>query len=111
MKQPADVHRDLHDRGGSRRARRPTCSPGSAGANCKQEGFHLGRRQDQGDDDLRRPPAAAGKSRMEMDGTYSADESMDMNMKMTTEAAGMSMTIEMRMTGRRVGDCPAGKAG
>ena len=82
---------------------------GSAGANCKQEGFTWSGGKIKGTTTCE-PTGGAGKTRMEMDGTYSA-QSMDMNMKMTTEAAGTPMTVETRMTGRRIGDCPAGKAG
>jgi hypothetical protein len=82
---------------------------GSAGSNCKQEGFTWAGGRMKGTTTC---TAAGGKGKvtMAMDGQYSA-QSMDINMKMTTEAAGTPMTVESRMTGRRVGDCPAGKAG
>jgi len=82
---------------------------GSAGANCKQEGFTWSGGRIKGKTTCE-PAGGAGKTVMEMDGQYSA-QSMDMNMKMSTEAAGTPMTVETRMTGKRVGDCPAGKAG
>ena len=82
---------------------------GNAGANCKQEGFSWSGGRIKGKTTCAGTDGT-GKVSMTMDGTYSA-QSMDMNMKMTTEAAGTPMTVETRMTGKRVGECPAGKAG
>jgi hypothetical protein len=48
------------------------------------------------------------KSTAVLDGSYTP-QSMTLSMKNTTEAAGNKMVMDMRMSGRRVGDCPAGK--
>jgi hypothetical protein len=82
---------------------------GNVGANCKQEGFSWAGGRIKGTTTCT-GSNGAGKVSMTMDGTYSA-QAMDMNMKMTTEAAGTPMTVETRMTGKRVGDCAAPKAG
>lgn len=82
---------------------------GSSGANCKQEGFVWAGGRMKGTTTCS-GTGGTGKVSMMMDGQYSA-QSMDVNMKMTTEAAGTPMTVETRMTGKRLGDCPAGKAG
>jgi hypothetical protein len=54
-------------------------------------------------------PGGEGKVTMTMDGQYGG-QSIDMTMKTKTEAQGASMDMDMRITGRRVGECPAGKA-
>lgn len=48
----------------------------------------------------------AGRTEMEMDGKYSA-QSIDMTMKSKTDLAGKAMTMEMRVQGRRIGECSA----
>ena len=49
---------------------------------------------------------AAGKAVVVMDGQYSAT-SMDMTLKSETDVAGRKMATEMRISGRRVGECSA----
>jgi uncharacterized protein DUF3617 len=88
---------------------KPDMFAGSGGVNCKQEGFSWTGGRIKGTTTCQ-GAGGTGKTVMAMDGQYGA-QSMDMNMKMTTDAAGTPMTVETRMTGRRVGDCPAGKAG
>ncbi len=51
-----------------------------------------------------------GAVTLEMDGRYDA-ESYDISQKMTMAMQGMSMKIDARVTGRRIGDCPAGAQG
>ena len=51
-----------------------------------------------------------GSVSLEMDGQYGGD-SYDVSQKMTTTGQGMSMKIETHVTGRRIGDCPAGAQG
>lgn len=82
---------------------------GANGANCKQEGFVWSGGRIQGTTTCT-GEKGVGKMSMTMAGQYSPT-SMDVTMKMITEAAGTPMTIETRMTGRRIGECPAGKAG
>ena len=73
---------------------------------CKQEGFAFrdGRIQGKlvctGGD-------TPGTATLEMNGTYSA-RALDLTQKMTTAGEGPSMVMETRLTGRRVGECPAG---
>ena len=43
---------------------------------------------------------------MTMDGRYGA-QSMDITMKSQTDLMGKPMTMEMRVSGRRVGECTA----
>ena len=54
-------------------------------------------------------PGGAGKVTMTMDGQYGG-ESIEMTMNTKTEAQGASMDMDMKITGRRVGECPAGKS-
>ena len=76
---------------------------------CKQEGFAFrnGRIQGKlvctGSD-------TPGSATLELNGTYSA-RTLDMTQKMTTGGEGMNMVMETRVTGRRVGECPAGAEG
>lgn len=53
---------------------------------------------------------APGKMTMAMDGRYQR-QSYELTTRITTEAEGMSMTMESRASGRRLGDCPLQKAG
>jgi hypothetical protein len=79
---------------------------GKTDPNCKQEGFSSeggkvsGTMTCSGGD-------TPGKTVMKMDGEFSPTE-FDIEMEMTTEAQGSQMTMEMRSSGRRIGDCPAG---
>ena len=54
-------------------------------------------------------PGGAGKVTMTMDGQYGA-ENIDMTMNTKSEGQGMAMDMDMKITGRRVGECAAGKA-
>ncbi len=48
----------------------------------------------------------SGETTMTMTGTYGA-QNMDMTMKSQTDLMGKPMTMEMRVSGRRVGECTA----
>jgi hypothetical protein len=48
----------------------------------------------------------SGRTVITMDGRYSP-QSIDMTMKSETEMTGKAMTMEMRISGRRVGECTA----
>lgn len=50
-----------------------------------------------------------GTMTMELDGTYSST-AWDHRSKMKMTGAGMDMEMELRNTGRRIGECPAGGA-
>ena len=76
--------------------------------NCKQEGFAFrggrvsGKLTCTGGN-------MPGTAVLEMDGTYGA-RNYDVTQKMSTDAQGMKMVWESRITGRRIGECPAGQA-
>lgn len=81
--------------------------------NCKTEGFSWsgGRIQGKTVCEGQGGAGGAGKTQMTMDGRYTP-QSIDMTMKSETDMAGKAMTMEMRLTGRRVGECTAAtKAG
>ena len=73
--------------------------------NCKSEGFRWAGGRIQGKT-ICTSPGGPGKTVMEMDGRYSA-QSIDMTMKSETDLGGKAMKMEMRMSGRRVGECTA----
>ncbi|HEX8625729.1 MAG TPA: DUF3617 domain-containing protein [Allosphingosinicella sp.] len=74
--------------------------------NCKSEGFSWSGGRIQGKTICEGQQGGAGKTQMTMDGRYSA-QSIDMTMKSETDMMGKAMTMEMRLTGRRVGECTA----
>lgn len=49
-----------------------------------------------------------GKATVTMSGTYSST-AYDMDQKMAIDAGGMKMNVETHISGRRVGECPAGQ--
>jgi hypothetical protein len=79
---------------------------GQAGGDCKAEGFSWAGGKIAGKTTC--TPPGGGKTVMTMDGEY-GPTSMTMNMKTATEAQGINMTMDARVTGKRIGDCPAGK--
>jgi hypothetical protein len=82
---------------------------GSNPANCKSEGFSWAGGKIQGKT-VCTGTGGAGKTEMTMAGTYSG-QSIDMTMKSKTDLGGKAMTMEMRVSGRRVGECTAGTKG
>lgn len=77
------------------------------GSNCKSEGFSWSGGRIKGKTTCT-GQGGAGKTVMEMDGQYSP-QSIDMTMKSETDLGmqGKAMKMEMRVTGRRVGECSA----
>jgi hypothetical protein len=75
-------------------------------SNCKSESFSWSGGKIKGKT-VCSAGGGSGKTEMEMDGTYSA-QNIDMTMKTKTDLAGKAMTMEMRVQGRRVGECTAG---
>ena len=73
--------------------------------NCKSEGFNWAGGRISGTTTCT-SDGGAGKTVMTMDGQYSA-QSIDMTMKTDTDVAGKGMAMEMRLSGRRVGECTA----
>lgn len=80
---------------------------GGKDADCKQEGFSWAGGRVQGKTTCVGKDGA-GKTVVQIDGQYGG-QSMDVKMNMAMEMQGKTITIASRMTGRRVGDCPAGK--
>ena len=73
--------------------------------NCRTEGFSWSGGRIQGKT-ICDGQGGAGKTQMTMDGRYSP-QSIDMTMKSETDMMGKAMTMEMRLSGRRVGECTA----
>ena len=73
--------------------------------NCKSEGFSWSGGTIKGKTTCT-GQGGAGTTVMEMDGKYSA-QSIDMTMKSKTDLGGKAMTMEMRVSGKRIGECPA----
>ncbi|HEX9947430.1 MAG TPA: DUF3617 domain-containing protein [Allosphingosinicella sp.] len=76
-------------------------NPGS----CKSEGFTWAGGRIHGKT-LCTGEGGVGNTQMTMDGRYTP-QSIDMTMKSQTDMMGKAMIMEMRMTGRRVGECTA----
>jgi Protein of unknown function (DUF3617) len=79
------------------------------GSNCKSEGFSWSGGTIKGKT-VCTGQGGAGTTEMVMDGKYSA-QSIDMTMKSKTDLAGKAMTMEMRVSGRRIGECSAATKG
>jgi hypothetical protein len=77
---------------------------GDKTGNCKSEGFSWAGGKISGKTTC--GDGASGKTVMTMDGQYSA-QSIDMTIKSETDVAGRGVSMEMRMSGRRVGECSA----
>ena len=78
---------------------------GDKSGNCKSEGFSWAGGKISGKTTCT-GQGGVGKTVMTMDGTYAA-QTMDMTMKSETDLGGKAMTMEMRVSGRRVGECTA----
>lgn len=75
-------------------------------SNCKSEGFSWANGKIAGKTTCA-GQGGVGQTVMTMDGSYGA-QNIDMTMKSQTDLAGKPMTMEMRVSGRRVGECSAG---
>lgn len=83
---------------------------GDQAGNCKSEGFKWEGGRIQGKMTCA-GQGGTGQTVMTMDGRYSP-QSIDMTTKSETEMMGKGMTMEMRISGKRVGECTAAtKAG
>jgi hypothetical protein len=82
---------------------------GDKSGNCKSEGFKWEGGRIQGKTTCP-GQAGTGQTVMTMDGRYSP-QSIDMTMKSETDLMGKPMTMEMRVSGRRVGECSASTKG
>jgi hypothetical protein len=78
---------------------------GDKSGKCKSEGFTWAGGRIQGRTTCP-GQGGTGQTVMTMDGRYSP-QSIDMTMKTETDMAGKPMTMEMRVSGRRVGECTA----
>jgi len=74
-------------------------------ANCKSENFSWSGGKISGKTTCT-GTGGAGATTMTMDGSY-GPQNIDMTMKSETDLAGKAMKMEMRVTGRRVGECTA----
>jgi hypothetical protein len=77
---------------------------GDKSGNCKSEGFNWSGGSIKGK--VTCNPNGPGKTVMEMDGSYGA-QNIDMKMKSETDLGGKPMKMEMRVSGHRVGECSA----
>lgn len=83
---------------------------GDKSGNCKSEGFKWAGGRIEGRT-VCPGQGGAGETTMTMAGTYGA-RNIDMTMKSETDLMGKPMTMEMRVSGKRVGECSAAtKAG
>ena len=78
---------------------------GDKSGNCKSEGFSWAGGKISGKTTC--GTDSSGRTVMTMDGQYSP-QSIDMTIKSATNVAGREVAMEMRMSGRRVGECSAG---
>jgi hypothetical protein len=82
---------------------------GDNAANCKSEGFKWEGGRIAGKTTCA-GQGGTGQTVMTMDGRYTP-QSIDMTMKSDTEMMGKAMTMEMRVSGKRVGECTAATKG
>jgi hypothetical protein len=78
---------------------------GNKSGSCKSEGFKWEGGRIQGKTTCP-GQAGTGQTVMTMDGRYSP-QSIDMTMKSETDLMGKPMTMEMRVSGKRIGECSA----
>ena len=74
---------------------------------CTNEGFIWSGGRASGTTTCTGASAGGGKSVIAMEGEYGPTR-LRLNMRTTMEVQDMSMAVEMRLTGRRIGDCPEG---
>jgi hypothetical protein len=109
MKQAPTVNRHCVTEEEAKGPKPENFAPQQNGRNCKQDDLVWGNGR------IHNKTSCAGENgsgnmTMEMDGTYTPT-SMDISVKNETETAHVTTSMEMRLTGRRVGECPAGEAG
>jgi hypothetical protein len=75
---------------------------------CDTKGFSAAGGRVNGTITCKAEEGGQGAMTMTMDGQFKPD-SYTLTSKMKTEGEGAEMTIESRVSGRRIGDCPAGK--
>jgi hypothetical protein len=75
------------------------------GGNCKTEDFDWSGGRIKGRTTCS-GGAGSGKAVVSMEGTYGA-QNIDMKMKSETDVAGKTMSMELRVTGHRTGECTA----
>ena len=107
--QPPTTTRDCMTEEEAKGPKPDAFTPGQNGLNCKQENFSWANGKISGKTSCE-GANGAGKMAMTMDGSYTPT-SMDINIKNETTANNVAASVEMRVSGRRIGECPAGKAG
>jgi hypothetical protein len=78
---------------------------GDKSGNCKSEGFKWAGGRIEGKT-VCPAQGGTGQTEMTMSGSYGA-QNIDMTMKTKTDLMGKPMTMEMRVSGKRVGECSA----
>jgi hypothetical protein len=78
---------------------------GDKSGNCKSEGFKWANGHIEGKTTCP-GQGGTGETVMTMNGSY-GPQNIDMTMKTQTDLMGKPMTMEMRVSGRRVGECSA----
>ncbi len=106
---PATTKRDCMTEEEAKGPKADSFAPPSEGQNCKQDDFVWGNGRIHGKTSCE-GSNGAGKMSMTMDGTYTPT-SMDITVKSENEVNHMPASMEMRISGRRIGECPAGEAG
>ena len=109
MKRPPMTTRDCMTPEEAKGPKADTFVPQQNGMNCKQEDFAWDAGRIHGKTTCTGADGAA-KIVSTMDGQYTP-QSMDMTIKTDTQTRGVSVAAEMRISGHRIGECPAGKAG
>jgi hypothetical protein len=82
---------------------------GDKNASCKSEGFKWEGGRIEGKTTCA-GQGGTGQTVMTMNGRYTP-QSIDMSMKSDTDLMGKAMTMEMRISGKRVGECTAATKG
>ena len=80
---------------------------GKKNSNCDSKGFKAAGGKVSGTITCRAEEGGQGAMTMTMDGQFKP-ESYSLTAKMKTEGEGAAMTLESKISGRRIGDCPAG---
>ena len=109
MKAAPTTNRDCMTEEEAKGPKPDTFTPGQNGLNCKQEDFVWGNGRIHGKTSCD-GANGSGKMSMTMDGSYTPT-TMDINIKNETTTHNVAASIEMQVTGRRIGECPAGQAG
>ena len=107
MKQQPTTKRDCMTEEEAKGPKPESFAPQQNGMGCKQEDFVWGNGRIHGKTTCE-GANGSGKMAMTMDGTYTPT-TIDIGLKNETETNHVATSMEMRITGHRVGECPAGQ--